>query len=210
MTDTATEATENTEATEPADASATRSRSAAVTPRLKTRYREEIVPALRSEFEIANVMDVPGLVKIVVNMGVGEAARDSKLIEGAIRDLTVITGQKPLVTKARKSIAQFKLREGMPIGAHATLRGDRMWEFLDRLLSLALPRIRDFRGLSPRQFDGKGNYTFGLTEQVMFHEIDQDKIDRSRGMDITIVTTATNDDQGRALLKQLGFPFAER
>ena len=152
-------------------------------------------------------MQVPGLTKIVVNMGVGEAARDSKLIEGAIRDLTVITGQKPLVTKARKSIAQFKLREGMPIGAHTTLRGDRMWEFLDRLLSLALPRIRDFRGLSPRQFDGQGNYTFGLTEQVMFHEIDQDKIDRSRGMDITIVTTATNDEQGRALLKQLGFPF---
>jgi large subunit ribosomal protein L5 len=210
MTDTATEATENTESTESGDAPSARSRSAAVTPRLKTRYREEIVPALRSEFEIANVMDVPGLVKIVVNMGVGEAARDSKLIEGAIRDLTVITGQKPLVTKARKSIAQFKLREGMPIGAHTTLRGDRMWEFLDRLLSLALPRIRDFRGLSPRQFDGNGNYTFGLTEQVMFHEIDQDKIDRSRGMDITVVTTATNDDQGRALLKQLGFPFAER
>jgi large subunit ribosomal protein L5 len=210
MTDTATEATETTESTESSDAPSARSRSAAVTPRLKTRYHEEIVPALRSEFEIANVMEVPGLVKIVVNMGVGEAARDSKLIEGAIRDLTVITGQKPLVTKARKSIAQFKLREGMPIGAHATLRGDRMWEFLDRLLSLALPRIRDFRGLSPRQFDGNGNYTFGLTEQVMFHEIDQDKIDRSRGMDITVVTTATNDDQGRALLKQLGFPFAER
>jgi large subunit ribosomal protein L5 len=188
----------------------TASGSAAATPRLKVRYREEIVPALRSEFEIANAMQVPGLTKIVVNMGVGEAARDSKLIEGAIRDLTVITGQKPLVTKARKSIAQFKLREGMPIGAHATLRGDRMWEFLDRLLSLALPRIRDFRGLSPRQFDGHGNYTFGLTEQVMFHEIDQDKIDRSRGMDITVVTTATNDEQGRALLKQLGFPFAER
>lgn len=181
-----------------------------VTPRLKTRYREEILPALRSEFEIANVMQVPGLTKIVVNMGVGEAARDSKLIEGAIRDLTAITGQKPAVTKARKSIAQFKLREGMPIGTHVTLRGDRMWEFLDRLLSLALPRIRDFRGLSPRQFDGRGNYTFGLTEQVMFHEIDQDKVDRQRGMDITIVTTATNDEQGRALLKQLGFPFAER
>ena len=180
------------------------------TPRLKTRYREEIIPALRAEFEIKNVMQVPGLVKIVVNMGVGEAARDSKLIEGAIRDLTAITGQKPMVTKARKSIAQFKLREGMPIGAHVTLRGDRMWEFLDRLLSLALPRIRDFRGLSPKQFDGRGNYTFGLTEQVMFHEIDQDKVDRSRGMDITVVTTATNDDQGRALLKQLGFPFAER
>ena len=180
-----------------------------VTPRLKTRYREEIVPALTSEFDIANIMQVPGLVKIVVNMGVGEAARDSKLIEGAIRDLTAITGQKPAVTKARKSIAQFKLREGMPIGAHVTLRGDRMWEFLDRLLSLALPRIRDFRGLSPKQFDGRGNYTFGLTEQVMFHEINQDKIDRSRGMDITIVTTATNDDEGRALLKQLGFPFKE-
>jgi len=178
-------------------------------PRLKARYREEILPALRSEFEIANVMQVPGLTKIVVNMGVGEAARDSKLIEGAIRDLTAITGQKPAVTKARKSIAQFKLREGMPIGAHVTLRGDRMWEFLDRLLSLALPRIRDFRGLSPKQFDGRGNYTFGLTEQVMFHEINQDKIDRSRGMDITVVTTATNDDEGRALLKQLGFPFKE-
>jgi large subunit ribosomal protein L5 len=181
-----------------------------VVPRLKTRYREEILPALQSEFEIKNVMQVPGLTKIVVNMGVGEAARDSKLIEGAIKDLATITGQKPMVTRARKSIAQFKLREGMPIGAHVTLRGDRMWEFLDRLLSLALPRIRDFRGLSPRQFDGRGNYTFGLTEQAMFHEIDQDKIDRSRGMDITVVTTASNDDEGRALLKQLGFPFAER
>jgi large subunit ribosomal protein L5 len=178
-------------------------------PRLKTRYREEILPALRDQFDYANVMQVPGLTKIVVNMGVGEAARDGKLIEGAIRDLTAITGQKPQVTKARKSIAQFKLREGMPIGAHVTLRGDRMWEFLDRLLTLALPRIRDFRGLSPKQFDGRGNYTFGLTEQVMFHEIDQDKIDRSRGMDITIVTTATNDDEGRALLKLLGFPYKE-
>ncbi len=178
-------------------------------PRLKARYREEIVAALRSEFAYPNVMQVPGLTKIVVNMGVGDAAKDSKLIEGAVRDLTQITGQKPLVTKARKSIAQFKLREGMPIGAHVTLRGDRMWEFLDRLLSLALPRIRDFRGLSPKQFDGRGNYTFGLTEQVMFHEIDQDRIDRSRGMDITVVTTATNDDEGRALLKQLGFPFKE-
>jgi large subunit ribosomal protein L5 len=180
-----------------------------VAPRLKTRYREEILPALQSEFEIKNVMQVPGLTKIVVNMGVGEAARDSKLIEGAIKDLATITGQKPMVTRARKSIAQFKLREGMPIGAHVTLRGDRMWEFLDRLLSLALPRIRDFRGLSPRHFDGRGNYTFGLTEQAMFHEIDQDKIDRSRGMDITVVTTASNDDEGRALLKQLGFPFKE-
>jgi large subunit ribosomal protein L5 len=178
-------------------------------PRLKTRYREEILPALREQFDYANVMQVPGLTKIVVNMGVGEAARDGKLIEGAIRDLTAITGQKPQVTKARKSIAQFKLREGMPIGAHVTLRGDRMWEFLDRLLTLALPRIRDFRGLSPKQFDGRGNYTFGLTEQVMFHEIDQDKIDRSRGMDITVVTTATNDDEGRALLKLLGFPYKE-
>jgi len=178
-------------------------------PRMKVRYREEILPALREEFGYANVMQVPGLVKIVVNMGVGEAARDSKLIEGAVKDLTAITGQKPQVTKARKSIAQFKLREGMPIGAHVTLRGDRMWEFLDRLLALALPRIRDFRGLNGKQFDGRGNYTFGLTEQVMFHEIDQDKIDRSRGMDITIVTTATNDDEGRALLKQLGFPFKE-
>jgi large subunit ribosomal protein L5 len=178
-------------------------------PRLKARYREEIAPALQQQFEIGNVMQIPGLTKIVVNMGVGEAARDSKLIEGAVRDLTAITGQKPLVTKARKSIAQFKLREGMPIGAHTTLRGDRMWEFLDRLLSLALPRIRDFRGLNGNQFDGRGNYTFGLTEQVMFHEIDQDRIDRSRGMDITIVTTATTDDQGRALLKALGFPFKE-
>ena len=178
-------------------------------PRLKTRYREEIAGKLREEFSYENVMQVPGLVKIVVNMGVGDAARDSKLIDGAIKDLTTITGQKPAVTKARKSIAQFKLREGQPIGCHVTLRGDRMWEFLDRTLSLALPRIRDFRGLSPKQFDGRGNYTFGLTEQVMFHEIDQDKIDRTRGMDITVVTTATNDDEGRALLRHLGFPFKE-
>ncbi|MEU6175152.1 50S ribosomal protein L5 [Streptantibioticus parmotrematis] len=178
-------------------------------PRLKQRYREEIAGKMRDEFSYENVMQIPGLTKIVVNMGVGDAARDSKLIEGAIRDLATITGQKPAVTKARKSIAQFKLREGQPIGAHVTLRGDRMWEFLDRLLSLALPRIRDFRGLSPKQFDGRGNYTFGLTEQVMFHEIDQDKIDRVRGMDITVVTTATNDDEGRALLRHLGFPFKE-
>ncbi|OYN95478.1 50S ribosomal protein L5 [Enemella evansiae] len=176
-------------------------------PRLQQRYREEIKPALLEEFKYANVMQVPGLVKIVVNMGVGDAARDSKVIDGAIKDLTAITGQKPSVTKARKSIAQFKLREGQAIGCHVTLRGDRMWEFADRLLSLALPRIRDFRGLNSHQFDGQGNYTFGLTEQVMFHEIDQDKIDRVRGMDITFVTTATNDDEGRALLKQLGFPF---
>ncbi|MER6212938.1 50S ribosomal protein L5 [Streptomyces sp. NPDC048387] len=181
----------------------------ATTPRLKTKYREEIAGKLRDEFKYENVMQIPGLVKIVVNMGVGDAARDSKLIDGAIRDLTTITGQKPAVTKARKSIAQFKLREGQPIGAHVTLRGDRMWEFLDRTLSLALPRIRDFRGLSPKQFDGRGNYTFGLTEQVMFHEIDQDKIDRVRGMDITVVTTATNDAEGRALLRHLGFPFKE-
>ena len=176
-------------------------------PRLKQRYRDEIASALQQEFRIANVMQIPGLVKIVVNMGVGEAARDSKLIDGAVRDLATITGQKPIVTRARKSIAQFKLREGMPIGAHVTLRGDRMWEFADRLLSLALPRIRDFRGLSPKQFDGNGNYTFGLNEQVMFHEIDQDRIDRVRGMDITFVTTAKTDDEGRALLRHLGFPF---
>jgi len=178
-------------------------------PRMKARYRSEIADALRTEFKHENVMQIPSLTKIVVNMGVGDAARDSKLIDGAVRDLTTITGQKPQATKARKSIAQFKLREGQPIGAHVTLRGDRMWEFLDRLLSLALPRIRDFRGLSPRQFDGNGNYTFGLTEQVMFHEIDPDRIDRSRGMDITVVTTATNDAEGRALLRHLGFPFKE-
>ena len=178
-------------------------------PRLKDRYRSEIAPALRDEFGYANVMQIPGLTKIVVNMGVGEAARDAKLIDGAVRDLAAITGQKPAVARAKKSIAQFKLREGMPIGAHVTLRGDRMWEFLDRLLATALPRIRDFRGLSPKQFDGNGNYTFGLTEQVMFHEVDPDKIDRTRGMDITVVTTAKTDDEGRALLKLLGFPFKE-
>jgi large subunit ribosomal protein L5 len=178
-------------------------------PRLKTRYQDEIAGKLRDQFGYANVMQIPRLTKIVVNMGVGEAARDSKLIEGAVRDLSTITGQRPQVTRARKSIAQFKLREGMPIGAHTTLRGDRMWEFLDRLVSIALPRIRDFRGLSAKQFDGRGNYTFGLNEQSMFHEIDQDRIDRVRGMDITVVTTATNDDEGRAFLKLLGFPFKE-
>ncbi|UFU05750.1 50S ribosomal protein L5 [Ruania halotolerans] len=183
--------------------------TAAAIPRLKAKYREEILPGLREEFEHTNVHQVAGLTKIVVNMGVGDAARDSKLIEGAIRDLTLITGQKPSVTKARRSIAQFKLREGQPIGTHVTLRGDRMWEFLDRLLTLALPRIRDFRGLSSKQFDGHGNYTFGLVEQSMFHEIDQDKIDRVRGMDITVVTTATTDDEGRSLLRRLGFPFKE-
>ncbi len=181
----------------------------ATAPRLKARYKAEIAPALKTHFAYSNVMQIPGLVKVIVNMGVGEAARDSKLIEGAIRDLTTITGQKPQVTKSRKSIAQFKLREGMPIGAHVTLRNDRMWEFTDRLLSIALPRIRDFRGLSPKQFDGNGNYTFGLTEQVVFPEIEQDKIDRTRGMDITFVTTAKNDEEGRELLRALGFPFKE-
>jgi len=183
--------------------------STATDVRLKARYKSEIKDALTKEFGFTNPMQIPTLVKVVVNMGVGEAARDSKLIEGAIRDLAIITGQKPQVTKSRKSIAQFKLREGMPIGAHVTLRGDRMWEFADRLLSISLPRIRDFRGLSPKQFDGKGNYTFGLTEQVVFPEIEQDKVDRPRGMDITFVTTAKNDDEGRALLKALGFPFKE-
>src|SRR5437867_8643783 len=180
-----------------------------VVPRLKQRYREEIAGQLREQFKYGNVMQIPGVVKVVVNMGVGDAARDSKLIEGAVRDLAAITGQKPEVRKARKSIAQFKLREGQPIGARVTLLGDRMWEFLDRLLTIALPRIRDFRGLSPKQFDGHGNYTFGLNEQSMFHEIDPDAIDRPRGMDVTVVTTATNDDEGRALLRHLGFPFRE-
>ena len=180
---------------------------AGVQPRLKARYRAEIKDALNTEFAYENVMQIPGVVKVVVNMGVGDAARDGKLIEGAIRDLTAITGQKPQVNIAKKSIAQFKLREGQPIGAHVTIRGDRMWEFVDRLVSISLPRIRDFRGLSPEQFDGHGNFTFGLSEQSMFHEIDQDKIDHVRGMDITVVTTAKNDDEGRALLKALGFPF---
>ncbi|MFC4001547.1 50S ribosomal protein L5 [Prauserella oleivorans] len=179
------------------------------TPRLKTRYREEIAGQLREEFGYTNPHQIPGVVKVVVNMGVGDAARDSKLIEGAVRDLATITGQKPEVRRARKSIAQFKLREGQPIGARVTLRGDRMWEFLDRLLTIALPRIRDFRGLSAKQFDGNGNYTFGLSEQSMFHEINPDSIDRPRGMDVTVVTTATTDDEGRALLRKLGFPFKE-
>lgn len=195
--------------TETIETVATEAPAEKVLPRMKARYRAEIVPALVEEFTFANINQVPGVVKVVVNMGVGDAARDSKLIEGAIRDLSLITGQKPQVTKARKSIAQFKLREGQPIGAHTTLRGDRMWEFLDRLVSIALPRIRDFRGLSPKQFDGHGNYTFGLNEQSMFHEIDPDKVDRVRGMDITIVTTATTDAEGRSLLKRLGFPFKE-
>jgi len=178
-------------------------------PRLRERYLTEIAPALREEFGYSNVMQVPALKKIVVNMGVGEAARDAKLIDGAVKDLSLITGQKPAVNRARKSIAQFKLREGMPIGAHVTLRGDRMWEFLDRLLSTALPRIRDFRGLSDQQFDGRGNYTFGLVEQLMFHEINPDQVDRQRGMDVTLVTSATNDAEGRSLLRRLGFPFKE-
>jgi large subunit ribosomal protein L5 len=180
-----------------------------VVPRLKERYRAEIAAAMREEFGYPNVMQIPSVTKIVVNMGVGEAARDAKLIDGAVRDLSIITGQKPAVARARKSVAQFKLREGMPIGAHVTLRGDRMWEFLDRLLSIALPRIRDFRGLSDRQFDGRGNYTFGLTEQLMFHEINPDQVDRQRGMDVTVVTSATTDAEGRSLLRRLGFPFRE-
>jgi large subunit ribosomal protein L5 len=182
---------------------------AAPVPRLKTRYREDIVAALREQFTYSNPMRVPRVVKVVVNMGVGDAARDAKLMDGAVRDLAAITGQKPQVRRATKSVAQFKLREGMPIGAKVTLRGDRMWEFLDRLLTIALPRIRDFRGLAPTQFDGHGNYTFGLTEQSMFHEINPDSIDRQRGMDITVVTSATTDEEGRALLRRLGFPFKE-
>jgi large subunit ribosomal protein L5 len=193
----------------PGEAENGASRTPAPPPRLKLRYAEEIAPALREEFGYANVMQIPGLSKIVVNMGVGEAARDAKLIDGAVKDLTIITGQKPAVARARKSVAQFKLREGMPIGAHVTLRGNRMWEFADRLLTLALPRIRDFRGLSDRQFDGRGNYTFGLTEQLMFHEINPDQVDRQRGMDVTVVTTAINDAEGRSLLRRLGFPFKE-
>lgn len=180
-----------------------------MTPRLKTKYQEEIRSSLEKEFAHENIMQVGKPIKVVVNMGVGEAARDSKALDGAIRDLTTITGQKPRINRAKKSIAQFKLREGQAIGASVTLRGDRMWEFLDRLIATALPRIRDFRGLSGKQFDGNGNYTFGLTEQSMFHEINVDSIDRVRGMDITVVTSATSDAEGRALLKQLGFPFKE-
>lgn len=179
------------------------------TPRLKTQYRDEIRTKLNEKYGYDNVMQIPGLTKIVVNMGVGDAARDSKLINGAMEDLALITGQKPQIRRAKKSIANFKLREGMPIGAKVTLRGDRMWEFLDRLLTIALPRIRDFRGLSDQQFDGHGNYTFGLTEQTMFYEIDVDKVDRPRGMDITVVTTATNNEEGRSLLRLLGFPFKD-
>ena len=176
-------------------------------PRLKERYLSEIVPALKSELELGNVMQVPRLEKIVLNCGVGRATQQASLLDGAVADLTVITGQKPLVTRAKKSIAGFKLRAGNPIGAKVTLRGARMWEFYDRLVSVAIPRIRDFRGLNPKSFDGRGNYTFGITEQLIFPEIDYDKIDTVRGMDITIVTTGTSDDQGRALLRALGFPF---
>ena len=178
-----------------------------VVPRLKARYNETLRAELQRELGLRNIMQVPRLEKIVVNMGVGAATAQASLLEGAQRDLSVITGQKPLVTRARKSIAGFKLREGNAIGAKVTLRGDRMWEFLDRLISIAIPRIRDFRGLNPRAFDGHGNYTFGLTEQLVFPEIDYDSIDQPRGMDITIVTTATTDAEGRALLVAMGFPF---
>ena len=178
-----------------------------VVPRLKVRYREEINPALTEQFSFTNQMQVPGVVKVVVNIGVGDAAKDSKLIDGALRDLTAITGQKPQIRKATKSIANFKLREGMPIGAKVTLRGDRMWEFLDRLISIALPRVRDFRGVSPKGFDGRGNYTLGLKDQLLFPEIDYMKVDKARGMNISVVTTAKTDEESRKLLQLLGMPF---
>ena len=176
-------------------------------PRLKERYASELRPALQAELGLGNVMQVPRLEKIVLNCGVGRATQQQSLLDGAVTDLTVITGQKPLVTRARKSIAGFKLREGNAIGAKVTLRGNRMWEFYDRLVSVAIPRIRDFRGMNPASFDGRGNYTFGVTEQLIFPEIDYDNIDSVRGMDISIVTTAATDDEGRALLRALGFPF---
>jgi large subunit ribosomal protein L5 len=178
-------------------------------PRLKARYRSELEQRLKDELGLANIMQVPRPLKVVVNMGIGEAIREARLLDGAVRDLTQITGQKPLVTKAKKSIAGFKIREGQSIGAKVTLRGDRMWEFLDRLIAVVLPRIRDFRGLNPRTFDGHGNFTFGLTEQLVFPEIDYDKIEKVRGMDITVVTSADTDEQGRALLTALGFPFRQ-
>lgn len=178
-------------------------------PRLKERYRSEIREALKDQLGLANIMEVPKPVKVVVNMGVGEAARDARLLEGAVKDLTTISGQRPSLRRARKSIATFKIREGMPIGAAVTIRGDRMWDFLDRLMSVVLPRIRDFRGLDPRSFDGHGNYTFGLTEQLVFPEIDYDDIDATRGMDVTIVTSARNDEEGRALLAALGMPLRQ-
>jgi large subunit ribosomal protein L5 len=176
-------------------------------PRLKVRYREEVLPRLRQELGYANAMEVPRLQKVIINMGVGDALKDARMLEAATQDLAVITGQRPVVTKARKSIAGFKLREGMSIGAKVTLRGDRMWEFVDRLITVAIPRIRDFRGLSRRSFDGHGNYTLGLTEQLIFPEVDYDKVVKVRGMDITVATTARTDDEGRALLIALGFPF---
>ena len=180
---------------------------ATTTPRLKTKYQDELRSTLQSELGLGNVMQVPQLVKIVLNMGVGQATQQASLLDGAVADLTLITGQKPAITRAKKSIATFKLREGNAIGAKVTLRGDRMWEFYDRLVSVAIPRIRDFRGLNPNSFDGRGNYTFGVTEQLIFPEIDYDKIDTVRGMDITICTTASTNDEGRALLRALGFPF---
>jgi large subunit ribosomal protein L5 len=176
--------------------------------RLKAHYREQIAPQLKEELELTNVMQIPTVEKIVLNVGLGEAVNDSRALEGALRDLAAVTGQKARVNRARKSIAGFKLREGMPIGAKVTLRGERMWEFLDRLLSIVLPRVRDFRGLNPRSFDGRGNYTFGFTEQLVFPEIYYDDVDAVRGMDVTIVTSADDDDAGRALLNALGFPFA--
>lgn len=179
-------------------------------PRLKTRFHDELLETLKSDLGLGNVMEVPRPLKVIVNMGVGEASKDAKLLDGAVKDLTVITGQKPMIRRARKSIATFKIRQGMPIGAATTLRGDRMWDFLDRLLAVVLPRIRDFRGLNPRSFDGNGNYSVGLTEQLVFPELDYDDIDATRGMDITIVTTARTDEQGLALLRALGFPFREQ
>ena len=178
-----------------------------MTPRLKVKYHDEVAAALKEQLGLTNSMEVPRFTKIVVNMGVGEAINDSKLIDAAVEDLTIIAGQKPKVNRARKSIANFKLREGMPVGVSVTLRGDRMWEFLDRLIAVAIPRIRDFRGLNPRSFDGRGNYTFGLTEQLVFPEIDYDKVVKVRGLDVTIGTTAANDEGGRALLEAFGFPF---
>lgn len=178
-----------------------------MTPRLKVKYRDEVAPAIREQLGLENAMQVPRFTKIVVNMGVGEAVTDRKAIESAMEELSIITGQKPKLNRARKSIAGFKIREGMPVGASVTLRGDRMWEFFDRLVAIAIPRIRDFRGLNPRAFDGRGNYSFGLTEQLVFPEIDFDKVTATRGMDITICTTAETDDQARALLEAFGFPF---